>query len=55
MELWIFLEEFYLFLAVHGLGCCTVFSLVAASRGCSLVVGCRLLFVVASLVAHHRL
>lgn len=30
-------------------------SLVVASRGCSLVSVCRLLFVVASLFARHRL
>ena len=40
----------YLFLAVLGLDCCTDFSLVALSRGYSLVVVCRLLVAVTSLV-----
>ena len=39
-------------LALHG---CAGFFLVAASRGYSLVVVCRLLIAVASLVAEHRL
>ena len=45
----------YLFLAVLGLRCCGGFSLVAASASYSLVAVCRLLIVVASLVAEHRL
>ena len=40
----------YLFLAVRGL-CCVAFSLVAASRGYSLVVVCRLLNAMASFMA----
>ena len=35
--------------------CCTGFALVAASSGCSLVVMCRLLIEVASLVSEHSL
>ena len=42
-------------MAVLGLGCCGGSSLVVASEGCSLVVVCRLLIVVASPVAEHRL
>ena len=38
-----------------GLHCCMHFSLVSGSGGYSLVVMCRLLFAVASLVAEHRL
>ena len=48
----------YLFiylLAVLGLCCHAGFSLVAESRGCSLVVVHRLLIAVASLVADHTL
>ena len=48
----------YLFiylLAVLGLCCYAGFSLVAESRGCSLVVVLRLLIAVASLVADHML
>jgi len=45
----------YLFLAVLGLHCCTNFSLVAVSRGYSLVAVHGLLIVVASLVAEHGL
>ena len=45
---------YLLFLAVLGLGCCVGFSLVAVSRGYSLVEH-GLLIVVASLVAEHRL
>ena len=45
----------YLFLAVLGLHCCVGFSLVAVSKGKSLVVVCRLLIVAASLVRKHRL
>ena len=39
---------YLLFLAVLGLGCCVGFSLVAVSRGYSLVVEHGLLIVVAS-------
>ena len=46
---------FYLFLAVLGLHCCAGFSLVAASRGYSLVTAHKLLIVVASLVVEHGL
>ena len=45
----------YLFLAVLGLRCCTGFSLVVGSEGYSLAVVLRILVVVASLVAEHRL
>ena len=38
----------YLVLAALGLQCCTCFSLVAASRGCSVVAVFRLLIAVAS-------
>ena len=38
-----------------GFGAVCGLSLVAASGGCSLVVVCRLLIVVASLVAEHGL
>ena len=38
-----------------GLHCCMHFSLVSGSGGYSLVVMCRLLFAVASLVTEHRL
>ena len=44
----------HLFLAVLGLCCCVGFSLVVASWCYSLVVVCRLLIAVASLVAEHR-
>ena len=44
-----------LFLAVLGLPCCVGFSLVVESRSYSVVVGHRLLIVVASLAAEHRL
>ena len=46
----------YLFLAVLGLCCCMDFSLVAVSRGYSLVAVCGLLVVVAvaSLTAEHE-
>ena len=37
------------------LHCCAGFSLVASSRGYSVVMVCRLLIAVASLVAEHRL
>ena len=45
----------YLFLAVLSLHHCVGFSLVAASKGYSLVVARRLLIVVASLVVEHGL
>ena len=44
----------YLFLAVLGLRCCRGFCLVVASESYSLGAVCRLLIVVASLVAEHR-
>ena len=47
--------KFYLVLAVLGLHCCTVFSLVMASGGYSLVAVGRLLTVVAPLVAEQGL
>ena len=51
-----FLKKFkYLFLAVLVLHCYTGFSLVAMSRGCSLVAVRGLLIVVAFLDAEHRL
>ena len=46
---------FFFFLTVLGLRCCAGFSPVGASRGCSLVAVCRLLTVVAPLVAERRL
>ena len=49
-----FLVIFFI-LAVTGLHCCAGFSLVAASRSHSLVVVCRLLIEVASLVAEYGL
>ena len=45
----------YLFLAGLGLHCCADFSLVAGSRGYSLVVVHRIFIVVASLVSEHVL
>jgi len=45
----------YLFLAELGLCCCTGLSLVATSRGYSLVAVRRLLIAVASLVGEHQL
>ena len=46
---------FIYILAVLGLGCCMAFSLVAVSRGYSLVAVCGLLVVVvASLTAEHE-
>ena len=44
----------YLFLAVLGLRCCEGFSLIAASRGYSLVAKSRLLNGVASLATDHE-
>ena len=46
---------FFFFLAVLGLCCCRGFSLVVASRSYSLLVVCRLLIVLASLVVACRL
>ena len=46
---------FILFLAVLDLHCCMGFSLVADSRGYSLVAVCVLLVAMACLVAEHRL
>ena len=52
----IFLNNFiYLFWAVLSLLCCTSFSLVEVSRGCSLVAMLGLLIAVASLGAEHGL
>ena len=48
-------KTFFIFLAVLGLCCCTGFSLVVVSGGCSLVAVHGLLIVVTSLVAEHRL
>ena len=45
----------YLSLAVLGLYCCMGFSLVAVSRGYSLVAVHGLLIAVASLAVEHRL
>ena len=45
----------YLFMAVLDLRCCVGFSLVVASRSYSLVVVCRLLIEMASLIVEHRL
>ena len=47
--------KFHLILAVLSLCCCPVFSLVVESRGYSLVAERRLLVMVASFVAGHRL
>ena len=49
------IEKIYLFLAVLGLHCCAGFSLVVASRDCTLVVVRGLLFAVASLVVEPGL
>ena len=49
------LNIIYLFLTVLNLHFGVDFSLVVASSGHSLVMVCRLLIVVASLVAKHRL
>ena len=46
---------FFLFPAVLGLHCCACFSLVAATKGCSLVAEHRLLIMGAALVVEHRL
>ena len=51
----IFIFKLKKFLAVLGLCCCVGFSLVVASGGYFLVVVCRLLIVMASLIAEHRL
>ena len=45
----------YLFLAVLALHCYRGFSLVAESRGCSLVTVCGLFHAVASLVVQSQL
>ena len=45
----------YLFSAVLDLHCCVGFSVIVVSRGYSLAAVHRLLIVVASLVAEHRL
>ena len=50
----LFIYFIYAFLAVLGLHCCVGFSLFAESGSYSLVAVCRLLIVVASLVAEHR-
>ena len=44
-----------LLMTVLGLHCCTGFTLVAASRGYSLVAVCRLLSAMTSLVTEHGL
>ena len=49
------IQLFFIFLAVLGLCCCVVFSLVAECGGCSLVEVLGLLIAVASLVEEHRL
>ena len=52
----IYLEKrLIFFLAALGIRFCMGFSIVAASRGYSLVAMCRLLIAVASLVAEHGL
>ena len=53
--IYVFNNFIHLFLDVLHLHCCKGFSLVAASRGCSLVAVHVLLIAVASLVAEHRL
>ena len=45
----------YLILAITGIFAMRAFSLVAVSQGYSLVALCRLLLVIASLTAEHRL
>ena len=51
-----FLKKYsYLFMAALGLHCCVGFSLVAVSGDYSLVVVCRLVLAMASLVAEHGL
>ena len=52
--IYVFFFKNRLFLAVLGLRFCTGFSLVAVSRGYSLVAMHRLLIVVASLVVEHK-
>ena len=51
----LFFKIIYLFLAVLDLHCCVGFSASVVSRGYSLAAVRRLLIVVASLVAEHRL
>ena len=53
--IYVFNNFIHLFLDVLHLHCCKGFSLVAASRGCSLVAVHGLLIVVASPAAEHRL
>ena len=53
--LYYFFLESCLFSVVLGLRCCSGFSLVAVSRGYSLVAMLRLLTAIASLVAELRL
>ena len=55
IHIYIYIYIFFFFLAVLGLPCCAGFFPVAASRGCSLVVVCRLLTAVVSLAAERRL
>ena len=54
---WVFVCLFVLvfFLAMLGPHCCTGFSLVVVRGGFSLVMMCRFLIVVASLVVGYRL
>ena len=56
-ECFVLIIAFYLFTfgCIESLLPCTGFSLVAASRGYSLVVGPRLLIAVASFIAKHGL
>ena len=49
------IKEFYLFLALLDLHCCTGFFLIAVSGSYSLAKVCRLLIAPASLVAAHGL
>ena len=53
--IYVFNNCIHLFLDVLDLHCCKRFSLVAVSRGYSLVAVHGLLIAVASLVAEHRL
>ena len=52
-EVSVSLPQVFFFLAVLGLFCCSGFFPVMASGGHCLVVVCRLLIVVASLVEHR--
>ena len=47
--------QLFFFLAMCGLHCCTGFSLVAVSRGCTVVAMCRLLVEVAPLIVERGL